>query len=448
MKKFITLSVALAICAPVFADSLQILKCTEDGIPGMSPNEPQLMGFSMSANGQYVCGAVEQAAGIFVANCLTGEVKWQMSEEYGGELRGVDNNGMAIGFLDDGGVLFPIDGGDLSFIKAPSGIRYVQGEGLSNDGSVKVGVFTTQSFDTKAAYSLDGEVWKELPYPSDSELGNLKDFLSGFSAAKFVSGDGNVILGYLGSFTLPVLWTRNSTGEYVTDFYAERFVKAVEADRNDETKELYALSGMYICMSHNGKYVGTVGLIANDENNGTRPVPVIYNTEDKTIKIYKEKQAIDDLELGLYPRAIADDGTFIGTVYQPSLPEGNYGAFIMRAGEEQAESFLEAFPAFNEKLGESDLLGQNIPTGISADGKHILGYTYYSEDFDPSSPAPAYFLTYVISLDETGVESVESAVQYIPESVYSIDGRKLGRMTKGLNIIRNADGTTRKIMIK
>ncbi|MDE6291510.1 MAG: hypothetical protein K2M16_08255, partial [Muribaculaceae bacterium] len=428
MKKFITLSLVLTLGTPLFAESLQILKCTADGIPGMSANEPQLMGFNMSANGRYVCGTIEMGMGGFTADCLTGDVKWTVGEETGGEFRGVDNNGLTIGFVDDTGVLFSFETGEMSAIKSPAGIRYVQGEGLSNDGAVKVGLFTTQSFETKAAYSVDGGEWKELPYPSDADLGNLKEFINEFSAAKYVSGDGNVILGYLGSFTFPILWTKTSTGEYVTDCYAERFVKAVEADRNDKTKELYALSGMYACMSHNGKYIATVGLIANEDNTDTRPVPVIYNTEDKTLKIYREKQAIDELELGLYPRAIADDGTFIGTVYQPSLPEGNFGAFIMRAGEEQAESFLEAFPVFNEKLGESDLLGQNIPTGISADGQHILGYTFYSDDYDMSSAAPAYFLTYVIPLDGSGVDQVGSAVQYVPEAVYSIDGRKLGRM--------------------
>ena len=74
--------------------------------------------------------------------------------EAGSELRGVDNNGLAIGFIDDDGVLFSFDSGEVSKIKAPAGIRYVQGEALSNDGTVMVGSFTGQSFDTEAAKSI------------------------------------------------------------------------------------------------------------------------------------------------------------------------------------------------------------------------------------------------------------------------------------------------------
>ncbi|MDE6291992.1 MAG: hypothetical protein K2M16_10715, partial [Muribaculaceae bacterium] len=67
---------------------------------------------------------------------------------------------------------------------------------------------------------------------------------------------------------------------------------------------------------------------------------------------------------------------------------------------------------------------------------------------DMSSAAPGYFLTYFITLVGSCVDQVGSAVQYVPEAVYSIDGRKLGRMAKGLNIVRNADGSVSKILKK
>ena len=109
---------------------------------------------------------------------------------------------------------------------------------------------------------------------------------------------------------------------------------------------------------------------------------------------------------------------------------------------------MDVFPAFAKTFGEADLLGQNIPTGLSADGKHILGYAYYSDDYDVTSAAPAYFLTYVISLDASGIDQMGSGVRSMPEAVYSIDGRKLGRMAKGLNIVRNSDGSVSKILKK
>ena len=446
MKKLVTLYLTLALGAQLHAENLQIFRCSEDGIPGQT--EPQLMGFSISANGHYVCGSIEQAAGFFSADCLTGEVKWILGGEAGSELRDVDDNGMAIGFIDNDGVLFSFDSGEVSMIEAPAGIRYVQGESLSNDGTVMVGSFTGQSFNTEAAYSVAGQPWRTLPVPSDDELGNLKENLNRMTAAKFVSADGKVIVGYIGSFRFPTVWTVNADGEYVSDFFPARFVKSIEEDRNDPVKELYGISALYTCMSNNGKYLATIGLIANNENTDTRIVPIVYNIEEKTLKVYREIQEIDETALGLFPSAIADDGTFIGTVSTPADPEGNFGAFIMRAGQEQAEWFVDAFPAFAEKFGEADMLGQNIPTDISADGKRILGYAFYSDDYDLMSAAPAYFLTYVISLDGSGVDQMGSCVQSMPEAVYSIDGRKLGRMAKGLNIVRNSDGTVSKILKK
>ncbi|MDE7350136.1 MAG: hypothetical protein K2N25_03645 [Muribaculaceae bacterium] len=410
--------------------------------------EPQLLGFSISADGHYVCGTIEQGAGIFMADAFTGVVKYNVDGDYSSELRCADNNGNAIGFIDDDGILFSFETGDVTLLKAPSGYRYVLGEGLSNDGSVMVGELAAQSFDTMAAYSDADGVWKKLPLPSDDETGYLKQYINNMSGAKFVSADGKVILGHLGSFSYPMVWTRNAAGEYVSDFFTARYLKAVEADRNDDSKPLFGITAMFTCMSHNGKYVGTIGAVANEDYTATRIVPVIYDTEEKTLKVYSEMQEIDYAEAGLFPRAIADDGTFIGTIGQPSTPEGNLGAFIMKAGQQQAEMFVDAFPVFAEKLGESDTLGQNIPTGISADGNYILGYTYYSDDYDVMSDAPAYFVTYVLNLSSSGVDQVESADMGAPAAVYSVDGRSIGRMQKGLNIVRNADGSVSKILKK
>lgn len=448
MKKLFTFALSLAVTSTLLADSVRIFKCSEDGIPGLT--EPQLMGFSISADGHYICGTIEQGAGLFIADNFTGEVRWMVEGEAGSELRNVNDNGLAIGFIDDNGILLDFDTEDVSVLEVPSDYSYVMGEGLSNGGSVMVGEFAAQSFiKTVAAYSVEGGEWMALPIPSDAELGNLKQYLSDNSAAKFVSDNGKVILGHLGSFSFPIVWTMNEDGEYFPDFFPERYVKAVEEDRDDETKPLYAISGSYTCLSHNGKYVGSIGLVANADNTDTRIVPVIYDTEEKSLMIYDEMQEIDVMELGLFPRAIADDGTFVGTVSQPSLPQGNYGAFIMKAGQTQAESYPEAFPAYAEKLGESDYLGQNIPTGISADGKYILGYTFYSDDFDIESDAPAYYLTYVI---DTGSGSGVNEISYDKiasrETVFSIDGRVLPEITKGLNIVRNADGSVSKILKK
>ncbi|MDE5795093.1 MAG: hypothetical protein K2I08_10290 [Muribaculaceae bacterium] len=444
MKKLITLSISCALAFPLFAESLRIFKCTDDGIPGQT--EPQLMGFNISANGRYVCGTIDQGAGIFIANCLTGDVKWQ-SVGSSSELRGVDDNGLATGFVDDDGILFSFHSNDMTQLKTPEGVRYVLGEALTNDGSLIVGSYTSQSFNTMAAYSPNGDEWLALPYPTDEELGNLKEHISEMSAAKYVSADGKVILGHVGSFTFPIIWKLDDSGNYVPDCFPARYIKAAEEDLYDDTKELYGLSGLYTCMSNNGKYVGAVGVVRNDEKDDYYTVPVIYNTEEKTLRIYRELMDIDEMVIGTYPRAIANDGTFIGAIGLPLT--GGAGTFIMRAGEDTPELFIDAFPEYEKMLGESDMVGFSVPTGISADGKQILGYAFYSEDLY-GGDSPAYFLTYVLSIGSTenGVHRADSYEQSVAEAIYSIDGRKLSQIAKGLNIIRNADGSVSKILRK
>lgn len=443
-KKLLGLSVALAFSTPLFAEQLMVLKCSEDGIPGQT--EPALMGFSISANGKYICGAIESASGIFVADTQNGEVKWKRADESGGELRGIDNDGLAIGYLDDDAVLTAFESMDVEVLKAPSDFRNFLGESLTNDGSLMVGSFTEQSFNTVAAYYSKDSGWNTLPMPSDAQIGNLKDHFNDMSAAKFVSGDGKVILGHLGSFSYPIVWKMNDAGVYEPDFFPARFVKVSDEDIADDSKPLLSLAAFYTAMSNNGKYVGAVGSIS-DENGAFRLVPVIYNTEDKTLKIYSEPQIIDEYGLSLYPRAIADDGTFIGMI-GVSIINGN-GCFIMKAGSEIAERFVDVFPAYSEKFEQCDEVGFCVPTGISADGSKILGYAWYSEDLYDDVDDPAYYATFILDVDGSGVDEIQSSpVQGNVDAIYSIDGRSLKELSKGINIIRNSDGSVSKILKK
>ena len=87
-----------------------------------------------------------------------------------------------------------------------------------------------------------------------------------------------------------------------------------------------------------------------------------------------------------------------------------------------------------------------MPTSISADGRYILGYLYYSEDYDDLD-IPAYWETYIIDRGEdAAVDQV--SVGHDANAVYSIDGRNLREMNKGINIIRNSDGSVRKVLKK
>lgn len=443
MKKTFTISLALALCTSVYAEDIRIFSCGI-GTPGV--DEPPLMGLGISPNGKYICGALEQGAGIFVADNETGDVNWLvLTNDDGGELRHVDNNGLAIGVADEG-ILFSIDDAEESFVYAPEGYRYFLGEALTNDGSMFVGSLLGKSFSGKAVYTYGGEEWFFLPVPTKEELGAL-DPKADASAAKYVSADGKVIFGHVGSFGLPIVWIKNEAGDYEFDFFPAKYHKTKDDIDNPE-KPLYGLSASYTNMSNNGKYLCMVGKILEEGTDEYLDIPVVYDTETRELTLYKDRQEFDLNGNGLYPCAISDDGTMIGTIGQPYYHSA--GSFIWKAGEPKAEEFKTAFPVYAEKLGAADDLGFNMPVGISADGRYILGYTYYCEDYNDSK-ADAYWLTYTIDTqaENAGIEdSMVIESQAMPTSYYSIDGKRLGEMSKGINIVRMSDGTVRKVIKK
>ena len=86
---------------------------------------------------------------------------------------------------------------------------------------------------------------------------------------------------------------------------------------------------------------------------------------------------------------------------------------------------------------------------ISADGNRIIGNGWYSPDEDPyADDANFYFMTYVIDRGETsGIQTAEADLNDdIPTDYYTIDGRHLDTLVKGLNIIRMSDGSVRKVI--
>lgn len=459
MNKFLTFSLAIAFCASAYAEDLTVFSYTMENAQYDVP----MMGLGISPNGDYVCGALENGVGIFVAQRESGDVKLMIpSGEEGGQLRHIDNNGEAIGFYSrledendetskslDMGVTFSFDTGEAEELLPPDTSRYVMGECLTADGSIIFGNLIIQSFSSRAAYSTNRIDWEFLPVPSEEELGSemWKALHEGDCAVKNVSADGNVVLGHLGSFAMPIIWIKNSEGKYEYDLFPMKYLKMTDEDTENTDKPLYSISAQYLNLSPNGRYASMLGLIEGKMQDGGRSVPVIYDTVNKEIIIYSEKQEIDEEHVGLYPSAIADNGTFIGTIGQPYF--ASFGSFIMEEGKQQAVLYKDVFPAYNEKFGRSDALGFNMPTAISANSRYILGYTFF--DTDPDDPeARAYYVTYIIDRGEAvGVNEIASEnAQPLTEVIYTIDGKCVEKPVKGINIVRKSDGTVNKIMIK
>lgn len=442
MKKIFTLCFAAALSATVYAQELKVLH-TGSEIP--EPEDPQLYGEAISANGRYVCGAVDFGEGVFIADAFSGEVKYSYPEttDDGSELRCVDNSGIAIGYAFDG-ITYSFATEQIVDLEGPENTRGILGEALSNDGSVKVGSILAS--ETLAGYSKDDGAWNALPFPPKEEMELLFKKVPQTSAAKRVSGDGNVILGFIGNFEIPCLWIKNDKGEYVPDLFPVRYLKLSADDLNNDERPLSGVSAHFLCLSNNGRYVCMLGLMPKDGEDYMK-VPVLYDVENKTLKVFSEYQEVDPSDSGLYPSAVADDGTFIGSVGQHIF--FSHGSFIMKAGDTQAELFVDAFPVYYERYGvnDCDLFGFAVPTGISANGRYIVGYAYYSDDYNDMY-SPVYYETYVLDRGEGASVDQISSPGNTPEGIFSIDGRSLREMTKGINIVRNSDGSVRKIFKK
>ena len=434
MKKLITLSLGLALCAAsANAESIKILGLGF-GVPGF--DEPQFMGLGISPNGKYVCGSIDMGEGYFVANMENDVYSFEYTDDLeGAELRHVDNNGLAIGY-NGPGVTYSIAGVETVLATPAGDYKYVLGEALTTDGSIMVGSIVAKGYVTYAAYSKDGGEWTKLPVIDEEDEDE--------SSAKYISGDGKVILGHAGSFGLPMVWTMNDDGDYVVDPVITNYLYSSDNEVENGGAGLVAL---FPCgLSENGTYVVCRGTKMVDDEYVF--VPVVYNVEDQTFTIYDEVQAIDEYGIGLTPSAIANDGTIIGVIGEPL--NRSAGSFVLKAGETQAETFSEAYPAYAETFGVSDYFGYCVPTGMTADGRYIVGYGYYCEDFYDDDAMP-YFATYVIDAQgqTSGVKVttiVDNDAQ--PAEIYSIDGKRLGEMTKGLNIVRMSDGSVRKVIRK
>lgn len=447
MKKIFPFLLAGAISVPMLAESIQLIKVSPDGIPGL--DEPMLMSMGISPDGTYVCGTLD-GKGVFIADRQTGEVKYQicMVDNDDSQLRNVSDTGLGVGIADDG-ILYSFLTDDISFVNVPSEAKYVLAEDITGSGDCMVGTLVgLPSGGTVGAFSETGGNWIQLPIPKAEEIPGLEKLLQFGTAAKYISSDSKVIVGHVGSFGLPIAWVMNDKGEYELDAFFLKYMKLTVDDLQDPEKPLMAVSAMYYCMSDNGRYVAALGFIPTGNKDETRSVAVLYDMVDKELKVYDDDRLSGEYFSELYPMAICNDGTFIGTVGMPNFQ--SKGAFIMKAGQTSAELLRDAFPAFDRIFGDSDDLGFNVPSGISADGRYITGFTLYSEDYYDDT-TPCYYQSYVIDTlgDPSAVEQVSSGLS-VPQSeaVYSIDGRRLGNLSDGFNIVRSSDGTVRKILKK
>lgn len=436
MKKTFIFFTAMAMAVGVSAQSLRFIQL--EGQVGMSV--PGLMVESISPDGKYFCGTLQYGMGYFIGNAQSDpfDILWNISEDdFGAELRHVSNTGVAIGY-DGPGITFDMEDVKTELDPPSDSYEYVLGEAISSDGSLLVGSLCS-SFFTEPAYSVDYGEWNFLPIPSDEERGIWANH---GVTAKFVSGDGKVILGGMGPLGPAILWIMDENGEYqIVPLYSE--YTAMQRDEDPKEFSVFRPAGL----SPNGRYV----LITASYSDGIGGfVPVVLDLETNELTPYDEVKVVEGYVIGLTPTAIADDGTFIGIVGVPGL---NLGGFIMKAGEYESELLADAYPQFAEDFALMDMLSDHTPTGISADGRYIVGAAWFSEEFknpdvEPSKVEP-YYTSYLLDRGESAdvkglqTESVaSSSAEY-----YTLDGVRISDPRGGI-FIRLQDGKATKVAIK
>ncbi|MDE6011064.1 MAG: hypothetical protein K2F87_06450 [Muribaculaceae bacterium] len=436
MKTIYTMTLALAICATANADNptLQMLSFGSEAGPGKG--EPGMLGLGISPDGRYVCGTLENGIGIFIGDLDNDKMIFNIPDDGdGGQLLNINNQGTAIGFNGAPGVTFNIDGVETP-LRVSEEYKYVVGQDISDDGSVEVGLLVGKGYQIFPAYSKDGGIWQTLPMP-DLDLG---DYNTRQCGARYVSSDGKIILGYIGALGPATLWRLNDAGEYEADPFFDEYAMRTKED-TDHPYVTFEAEGL----SPDGHYV-LIKVCDYVDGIPGENMPAVYDTVTRELKVYDEPQQIDTYGIGLTPTAIANDGTFIG-MWGSAVRNG--GAFIMKAGQTQAEMYTTAFPEFAPIFELLDMCGYHMPADISADGNRIIGNGWYSPDEDPTaSDALFYFMTYVIDRGLTdGVQAPEAAHgDAIPVAYHTLDGMTSATPVKGINIVRMSDGSVRKVM--
>ncbi|MDO4159812.1 MAG: hypothetical protein Q4D41_05105 [Prevotellaceae bacterium] len=414
MKKILlTFAAMLSFSATTLAQSITILEnqvVVEDGYE----YEVGKMALAISPDSKYVCGSTDSYQG-FIINWKDNDTKYLEPEE-GCELRSVSNTGVAAGYDGSCAITFDVDG--TKTVLSDTGMA----NAITSDGTLVVGNLLENSWYQKACYWKNGELTM-LPEPTAEEVG----FNVNGAAAYYVSADGSVIVGYvvddMSSYPA-VAWILGEDGTYTVNPICKGYFTA---DMEDETIPYveFRPSGV----SADGKYVAlsvrTTGYCSNMGR---------YNLETNTLEVADFEL---NYMLNFTTSGIANDGTMVG--YCEDWSEGLMYGFIWKAGEASYAKLSSEYPDFTN-LAAYDTAG-HIPTFISPDGNYIVGWGYNPETY--------YCESYVLDRNlATGINTVSDNKEVKEVARYTIDGAKISTPTKGLNIVKMSDGTTKKVIVK
>ena len=439
MRKFLLSAALVAACGMASAQKLTYYPWTSNGY---------LQAITCSQNGQYI-GGEDMGGQAFIADMKTGEIKYFASENLGNEdgteepdacVNCVNNDGIGYGYFESHAAKFDFNTGKTTIIEDEE-MSLVRS--ATTDGSQKFGVTYDKAYTQTPCYWNTDGVRTVLPQFSDEVVGYETN---GYKAIQ-VSADGSTILGgVVDNFASDpmVIWHRNSDNQtYSLTVPSKRFFDgSFELDgfqKYDMVKgEAISANGKWVALNMHDK--------ATDESGWTPlygQVIARYDVEADTLGIIDCPEASADFYYCAY--GISNDGTIVGTIEDQA--SNGEKAMICLAGSNKAQAMSEAFPGINE-IKTMDNNEFNVPCGITADGRYIVGYGYV--DYDDENLCLG---SYVIDTQKaTGVDNVANSDDVKSSKVvasYDIDGKKLIN-PKGNRIVINrlANGKAMKRIMK
>lgn len=489
MKKNFLLIVTMLFSASLFAQAPFVVSPTE-----LDGHEIAVLGESMSQNRTFVGGANQTVQTPMIWNTETGElieiaeqdsvfVDWG-EESYWeymtktGAFHAVNNAGIAVGSLTGADYIsHPImaraDGhGTYTFLHENSDNAGCEAYGITEDGSTIVGFYFDENWITHACvWTNGGTTLTDLPEPTEAEMGFPIDYVS----ARWISSDGNVILGYAqDSFTgswVALIW-RMQGGAYVpvpisNNYYQTRYY---EGDSLVVPGENPYFEFQPVAISANGEWASL-------------NVVEIYDLDDfsfqpstKAARLNLVTGAFEVLELAedyekIEMFGIANDGTCVGRytgVLDLTTWTQEVCAVVWEAGSTSMKRLSELYPDDPYVAG----MGVSAFCSITPDGVYAMGYseqtTFYVRLSDTEVgidqatsevhlfPCPAtngFTITMNEEINSLAVVNVMGQVVYTKDGIHSnevsVDSQSFsegvylvniftdnGRITKRLSIVK------------
>ncbi len=403
-----------------------------------------VMSQAIFPNHRYIAGVVtnidEARNGIFVYDLETGSYSVQGDVNMmGSSLFSVTDNGVAVGHNGDPLNEFSVTArtmsvdGTVTTLDTPeesSSYAY----DITDDGKTIVGYYASNmDFVSHACVWKDGKI-EDLPVPASEEAGMT---VSG-SEAKYVSADGSVICGaLLDEYWSPVLalWSLQDDGSYKCEAVGNKYYSLDGADPERPYMQFYAAD-----LSRNGKYVALKLGTANAQHVGR------YNVGTGEFEECMHEANSDFAgAVAIDAMSVADDGTILASCV--TNMGWSYKPCLWKAGDEMPQLISAMCPEL-EQLAAFDESGANYGTSITPDGRYVTGY---SDDSSKGGSGMYMNTAYVIDLyyTTTAIDKASNAGGGDAEVArYTVGGTRVSAPVKGLNIVKKADGSTVKVMVK